>query len=227
MFMPQNGYLTLGTGKVSSLEDLPGYILSPVCAYRCFTLRRVVSTTPIPTLMAQECPPNQDPRSWTEGLSMQRVNDVANMYGCTIPNSATELGDCPVDAASDGTIQNPHKDPQLCDRVIADDAIIKLRLAAANLAATGQPFFVAAGFRKPHLAWRFPKPWLDKLPALEDVPVAAHPTMDPSVPPIAHHDSPPQGTPYVSVDPTLAKRWRLYYMAPIAWMDSQVCSKLL
>lgn len=46
--------------------------------------------------------------------------------------------------------------------------------------------------------------------------------MDASVPAIAHGDHPPQATPYVPVEPHVAKQWRLYYMATIAWMDSQL-----
>ena len=42
------------------------------------------------------------------------------------------------------------------------------------------------------------------------------------MPAIAHHDAAPQITPYVPVEPHIAKQWRLYYMATIAWMDSQL-----
>jgi len=114
------------------------------------------------------------------------------------------------------------KTNQLADRVISSDAVVKLRLAAYNAATTGQPFFLATGFRKPHLAFRFPQPWLDKLPPMEDIKVAEHPTLDASVPPIAHCDKPPQKTPYQAVATTTAQQWRLHYYACIAWMDSQV-----
>ena len=46
--------------------------------------------------------------------------------------------------------------------------------------------------------------------------------MDPSVPAIAHHDAAPQLDPYTPVTPHIARQWRLYYMATIAWMDSQL-----
>ena len=111
---------------------------------------------------------------------------------------------------------------QLADRVISSDAIVKLRLAVSNTASTGQPFFLAAGFRKPHLAFRFPAPFLEKLPKLADIALAEHPTLDPSVPAIAHCDNPPQPDPYAAPDPTTARTWRLHYYAAIAWMDSQV-----
>ena len=56
--------------------------------------------------------------------------------------------------------------------------------------ATGQPFFLAAGFRKPHLAFRFPAPFLQRVAA----DVAAHGSLSATVPPIAHMDVNPQAT---------------------------------
>jgi hypothetical protein len=50
----------------------------------------------------------------------------------------------------------------------------------------------AVGFRKPHLPFRFPAPILKYLPPQAETDVAAHPTLDASVPPIAHHDASPQ-----------------------------------
>ena len=47
----------------------------------------------------------------------------------------------------------------------------------------------STGFRKPHLAFRFPAPFL----RLVEGDVAAHPTLSTTVPPIAHHDAAPQG----------------------------------
>ena len=90
-------------------------------------------------------PPNEDPPSWSTGLSMQRVNDVANMWDCQIDLPSSDPNACVVDADSDGFVASPKTTKQLCDRVVADDAILKLRLAAQNLNATGQPFFMAAG----------------------------------------------------------------------------------
>ena len=71
-------------------------------------------------------PPNEDPPSWSYGLSMQRVNDVANMWGCNMPNPRTPTKDsnCPVNATMDGTVANPETDPQFCDRIIAGNARI-------------------------------------------------------------------------------------------------------
>jgi hypothetical protein len=82
---------------------------------------------------------------------MQKVNDVANMWGCTMPSehSGSAPSTCPVNASLDGTLANPGTDPEFCDKIIANDAVAKLRLLAANHAKTAQPFFMACGFRKP------------------------------------------------------------------------------
>ena len=143
-----------------------------------------------PNLNGPGMPPNQDPPSWTPGLSMQRVNDVANMWDCKIGLPPSDPDACAVDADMSGAIASPLTTKQFCDRVIADDAVLKLRLAAMHT-----PFFLAVGFRKPHLPFRFPAPFL----ALVEGDVAAHPTLSPTVPPIAHHDAVPQPHIYTPV----------------------------
>jgi len=121
---------------------------------------------------------------------MQRVNDVANMWDCKIGLPPSDPDACAVDADMSGAIASPLTTKQFCDRVIADDAVLKLRLAAMHT-----PFFLAVGFRKPHLPFRFPAPFL----ALVEGDVAAHPTLSPTVPPIAHHDAVPQPHIYTPV----------------------------
>jgi hypothetical protein len=39
-------------------------------------------------------------------------------------------------------VTDPSTEKQLCDRVIADDGVLKLRLVAAHRNATGTPFFL-------------------------------------------------------------------------------------
>ena len=124
-------------------------------------------------------PPHQDPPSWTADMSMADVNAVANMWGCQMGNGT----DCPVNATIDGVVldgSNP-----LCDKTIGDDAVSKLTHAASKRRSDGTPFFVAVGFRKPHLAFRFPRPWLEKYPSVDKIATAKHPVMDPSMPPVA------------------------------------------
>ena len=183
------GYLVAGTGKRFHTEE--------------------GGDGPTPDLNGVGMPPNGDPQSWSVGLSMQDCNAVAPMLG---PSG-------PVDATLNGTLNNPgsseKKARQLCDKVIADDAVVKMRLLVANQATSprAQPWFLSVGFRKPHLAWRFPRPWLDKFPAQADIPEAKHPTLDPSVPAIAHCDKSPQGSPYVAINKTLAQQQVCLYTA--------------
>jgi iduronate 2-sulfatase len=76
------------------------------------------------------------------------------------------------------------------------------------------------------MPWRFPSPWLSHLPPAAEIALAAHPTMDRSVPPIAHHtpdlQSQAGGDPFDAMNATLARLDRLFYYSSVAWMDSQV-----
>jgi arylsulfatase A-like enzyme len=154
---------------------------------------------------------------------MSAVNEVANMMTCDkVPGTQG----CPVDASPNGTIENPQKIGPLCDAVIASDAISKLRIAANLWKTTGRPFFLASGFRKPHMPWRFPKSFATFYPPPESIGIAKHPIMDVSVPPIAHHTpdlgSQNGGSPYVPMASNLAQYDRLYYYSSVSWTDSRV-----
>ena len=59
-------------------------------------------------------------------------------------------------------------------------------MLTTNKRKTGQPWMLAVGLRKPHLPYRFPKPYLDMLPPLSETDVAQHWRLDASVPAIAH-----------------------------------------
>jgi hypothetical protein len=61
----KSGYLTASSGKVFHTEE-----------------GGVGHADPIKN--GPGMPPNEDPPSWSEGLSMQKVNDVANMWGCDV-----------------------------------------------------------------------------------------------------------------------------------------------
>ena len=73
---------------------------------------------------------------------MANVNALAPMRSCGGIGSTG----CSVNATRDGDV--PRGVHSLCDRVIADDAIVKLRAAAAIRRGGGAPFFAAVGFRK-------------------------------------------------------------------------------
>ncbi|EDQ88843.1 uncharacterized protein MONBRDRAFT_32660 [Monosiga brevicollis MX1] len=175
---------------------------------------------PYPTYRNGEgMPPNQDPISWSPTWSMQEVNAVANMWPCNV-KEPVDQSTCFVNATKDGVVQDGSN--PLCDKTIGDDAVEKLTRAMANRDATGQPFFMAVGFRKPHLAFRFPAPWRDVYPALDQIKIAAHPTQDPSMPAIAHHDPCLQSDPWTALPTNVSQTLRLEYYSCVSWMDSQV-----
>ena len=156
-------------------------------------------------------PPLQDPLSWTRApnATMGNVNAVACSWPCT--GAA-----CAVNASADGVPAAGV--PPLTDKVTGDDGLAKLTAALAS----GAPFYVAVGFRKPHLPFRAPAPYHALYPAVADIPLPRFPTLDASVPPIAYHASSLWGDPYTAMPAGDAQRERLNYYAAISWIDHQI-----
>ena len=203
MFRKQ-GYLTQGTGKIYHTEEGG--------STGCWD--------------GTGMPPNQDPISWTPNGSMFDVNALAPMVGCAETVQTFPHG-CADNATLDGEMLSPLPEGkrELCDKVILDDAVAKLQKAAAVWKATGQPFFLASGFRKPHTPWRFPAPFLDYYRKDQTVDVALHGILDKSVPDIAISSFDFQD-PYILMSKESAMSNRLAYYAAVSWMDHQV-GKLL
>jgi len=65
------------------------------------------------------------------------------------------------------------------------DAVAKMRFAATNLKATGQPFFLVTGIKRPHLNWRSPAGYQEWYP-LDNVSVPTQLTLDKSIDPVAY-----------------------------------------
>lgn len=200
----KNGYLTQGTGKIYHTEEGG--------QSGCWD--------------GEGMPPNQDPISWTPGGSMYDVNAVAPMVGCAETVEAFQHG-CADNATLDGELLSPLPPGkrQLCDKVILEDALMKLQKAAKKLKADGTPFFLASGFRKPHTPWRFPHAFLQYYNKDQSIDVAAHGVLDQSVPDIAISSFDFQN-PYTVMDKKDAMSNRLAYYASVSWMDHQV-GKLL
>ena len=98
---------------------------------------------------------------------------------------------CPLPA---GYVENPAKlEPQACgldlpleqfyDVRLANHTVQTLRLASS----IDQPFFVMAGFRRPHRVFRVQKRFWDMYPDPSTIAVAKIQTRDPSQPEIAFH----------------------------------------
>lgn len=192
-----SGYFTLGTGKVYHTEE-GGNGPSPWDG------------------PGSGMPPLQDPPSWSRNAnaSMSNVNAVAPMRPCE--------DSCSIPGNAAGDPADPVTTFRFCDRIIGDDALLKLRRASANRNATGQPFFLAVGFRKPHLPFRHPSFYSELYPAPADVPLAAHKTMDASIPPIAFHETSLAQSPYEPLPDLQAGTLRRDYYGSISWMDAQI-----
>ena len=202
-YFRNRGWLTMSTGKIFHTEEGGWGSL-------------------VPDENGPGLPPNMDPPSWSEGLSMRLVNSVATQWNCNMLDD----DDCVVDASVRGVVDDPATQHQLADRIITDDALLKLRLGAANRKSTEQPFFLAVGFRKPHAPYRFPRPFLQQLPPMDKIKLARHRVFDPSQPAVAHNgvwqsDAGPYEEPG-SYFTRIAQRHRLFYRASVSWVDSLI-----
>lgn len=203
--LPQNflkqGYLVMGTGKLYHPDE----------------------SGMGPPYSGPGLPPLADPPSWTNNTVQypKWANYAQGPQHYVIPPMipCNRSNGCALNCLETGE----DADPPLCDKVIADDAIAKLHFAAQQIKDSNKPFFLAVGFRKPHLAWRFPAPFLRYYDDVNNTALAKQKTMDVSVPPIAYHSpSFGAGDPYEAIDDQLARLSRLQYYASVSWMDSQL-----
>eukprot|EP00937_MAST-01D_sp_MAST-1D-sp2_P004454 g4454.t1 len=126
------------------------------------------------------------------------------------------------------------------DAQIANASLAQLRHAAAVRKATGAPFFVAAGFRKPHLQWKFPARFYNRSYAfrsLADVPLPKHRFFPAGAPAVAFHqpindfleafdDAVQCGSASMGPDWAFPRaceaRFRAAYWASVSYLDHQV-----
>jgi len=124
------------------------------------------------------------------------------------------------------------------DSQIAASAVRLLRNASSLLDAGGAPFFLAVGFRKPHLQWRFPKRVLQHYPIeLAEVPLPAHPHFPEGAPLVGFHQpvgdfllafSDTRACGGENISPTVAfanecqQAWRRAYWAAVSYLDEQI-----
>ena len=194
-----NGWLTLSTGKIFHTEEGGNGGCS-----------NSLSAWDGP---ATGMPPLQDPYSWSRGnYSMANVNSLAPMRPCT--------ASCSVNSTWEGDVASDVF--RFCDKIIGDDALYKLNLAATNYQQTKQPFLLAVGFRKPHLPFRHPSPYDTLYPNISDIPLAKYKTLDMSTPPIAFHQTSIAVNPYTPIPDEQAATLRRDYYAAISWTDYQI-----
>jgi hypothetical protein len=162
----------------------------------------------------QGMPPLQDVPSWTRAPSatMGDVNAMAPMLDCA-PAGCGEPGD------ADGNPLNNTRPFE--DKVIGDQAVALLEQLTSVRSAGGAPFYLAVGFRKPHLPHRHPS-FYDSLYNVGDIATAKYNVMDRTVPQIAYCEVGMAQNPYAAVPKAQAQLERLNYYAATSWIDHQV-----
>ena len=117
--------------------------------------------------------------------------------------------------------------PPMLDAPVYADAVAKLRYAKANRDATGQPFFLGVGIKRPHLPWRVPRGYADLYPTDPADPrydegafaLPKHPTLDASIDPVAWTPFVDSPSPYVTGPDNFTRARRMAYYAAISWAD--------
>lgn len=167
-------------------------------------------------------PPNWDePTSWSQDLPYYDFSYFIN------PNKSYP-GPCPGEQPAKGSGSCASKIDTFCaldepddhfyDYHLANDTIFKLRYAA-----TRQPFFIQAGFARPHAPWRVPQRFWD-LYTDDNIALATHKLPPHGMPGIAWHQQgfytpdgkihcPEINTP---IDDTTARGMRHAYQAAVS-----------
>jgi len=155
--------------KTHFRETLPDIVTLP----QCFK-QQGYYTRSIGKVYHGSGPPAKDPPSWSETAVHDITREASgryalpkNLVGTGLKRDSNESADVPDSYYIDGTV--------------CDDALAALR----TLKAGSQPFFLAVGFRKPHLPFCAPKKYWDYYKRAEIPPPAT--------------DSHPEGAPELAV----------------------------
>ncbi|MCP3692572.1 MAG: sulfatase [Planctomycetaceae bacterium] len=159
--------------------------------------------------------PSQDPPSWSGIPSFDKVRDPRlryatekNLQGKGLKRAASESAD---------VADNYYVDGQVCDAAL---------LALEKFQSTKQPFFLAVGFRKPHLPFCAPKKYWD-LYQREKIPLPASTSHPRQAPELAtrswqelegYTDIPGNG----QVSPEQTRHLRHGYYACVSYIDTLV-----
>jgi len=148
---------------------------------------------------------------------MGDVNALAPMWGCH-----AEGNGCSVPGDIFGNLSHPDKDTPFCDRVVGDAGLEMLGAVTEARRSGGPPFFLAVGFRKPHLPHRHPSAYDALYPSPDNITLAKYPVLDNSVPPIAFHQTSLAVDPYAPIPTAAAQLERRNYYASVSWIDHQI-----
>ena len=153
----ENGYMTLGVGKYyhsggHSAGGAPGDSVHPAGKGTPPLADRYESWTAAGPNGTIQFPDNR-PMMAKWGSFPAVFGNFAYLH----PDDENCGADyCHPDFAMDGTPPMPPLPGQmpLADFITWNDAVTKMRFAAANRAATGQPFFLVTGIKRPYVTFR-------------------------------------------------------------------------
>eukprot|EP00937_MAST-01D_sp_MAST-1D-sp2_P006999 g6999.t1 len=112
-----------------------------------------------------------------------------------------------------------------------DHALRQLSYAVAVRNATGRPFFLGLGLRRPHLDWHYPAPYLRAYGNLSSVPTATNPRPPVGAPDVALTNAFKKATdlfpggapsPFNPMPAAVQREVRSHYLASVSFMDAQL-----
>lgn len=146
-----------------------------------------------------------------------------------LPYFPYELGVCPHGGPTGGhCVQN---DTEIFDYHLLQKTQQYLAFAADNTRRTGQPFFLMAGFKKPHAPWQAPQRMYDLYAPRSAIRTATNDTFPPSSPLIAWshqldvmlaNGTTFPYTPFQPVPPWVQQDQRQAYYAAVSYVDEHV-----
>jgi arylsulfatase A-like enzyme len=165
-------------------------------------------------------PSHFDPPSWTE--TECKTNFPHSPQGdCPIPKEMLPHPSpgCPVDTKVYTNCSTGEVD---CfpDMTALDKGLDFLRKGVSQYKSSGQPFWLAFGFVKPHVPHIYPKEFLDLVPAMDDIDLPPNSNFTEGAPPICWLKEGPAKSIYEPTDPAKVRAFRQGYYAAAAYSDS-------
>ncbi|XP_036160754.1 iduronate 2-sulfatase isoform X1 [Myotis myotis] len=165
---------------------------------------------------------DDSPYSWSVPPYHPSSEKYENTKTCKGPDGELHANlICPVDMADipEGTLpdkQSTKKAIQLLEK----------------MKTSSSPFFLAVGYHKPHIPFRYPKEF-QKLYPLENITLAPDPHVPPGLPPVAYNpwmdirqredvEALNLSVPYGSIPVDFQRKIRQSYFASVSYMDTQV-----
>ncbi|XP_054551488.1 iduronate 2-sulfatase isoform X2 [Talpa occidentalis] len=165
---------------------------------------------------------DDSPYSWSVPPYHPSSEKYENTKTCRGPDGELHANLlCPVDVADvpEGTLPDKQSTEQ------AIQLLTKMKTSA-------EPFFLAVGYHKPHIPFRYPKEF-QKLYPLENIPLAPDPQVPAGLPPVAYNpwmdireredvQALNISVPYGPVPVDFQRKIRQSYFASVSYMDTQV-----